>query len=247
MLAPSIKASAVTGVIMPAPAIEAISNTTATLEWQIQVSRTAASTAMIRSPSRLCMTARNTWVASMWPRLALSRPRARSISPNPISAQPMLSKRESSRRRNTTTPTSSITGMASEVSKLSSCTTRVEPILAPSITARAGARLRVPAAVNEVAIRLTAVLLCSTPVIPIPEISAIQRLFRLRPIQLRNWVPNPRSSAVEIIWVPHSNSAMAPARLSNRVVPDIRNLHRQTFIVLWAPDRRPQFQIRTTA
>ena len=90
-------------------------------------------------------------------------------------------------------------GVASDVSKLSSCTTRVEPMLAPSITANAGARLKVPAAVKEVAIMLTAVLLCSTPVMPMPDSSAIQRLFRLRPIQLRSWVPKPRSSAVEII------------------------------------------------
>lgn len=54
-------------------------------------------------------------------------------------------------------------------------------MLAPSITARAGASPSVPAAVNEVAIRLTAVLLCKTPVIPIPDNNAIQRLFRLWP------------------------------------------------------------------
>ena len=91
MLAPSIRAMAVTGVIMPAPASEAISSTTATLEWQTQVSSTAATTAMITSPSRLCITARNTEVASICPRVALSRPRASSIRPRPISAQPTLS------------------------------------------------------------------------------------------------------------------------------------------------------------
>ena len=90
-LAPSTKAMAVTGAIIPAPAREAINSTTATLEWHSQVSNTAATTAMIKSPSRLCMTARNTEVASMWLRVALSKPKASSISPNPISAQPMLS------------------------------------------------------------------------------------------------------------------------------------------------------------
>ncbi len=90
-------------------------------------------------------------------------------------------------------------GVRIETSTLSSCTTRVEPILAPSITASAGARPRVPAAVNDVAIRLTAVLLCRMPVMPIPDSSAIQRLFKLWPSHWRSGVPKPRNNAEEIM------------------------------------------------
>ncbi|CAH0310545.1 hypothetical protein SRABI106_04033 [Rahnella aquatilis] len=130
------------------------------------------------SPSNPCITALNTSVFSMCPSVALSRLSASNISPRPISAQPALSNPEWSRILNTTKPLSISNGMAIAVLKLISCTTRVEPTFAPSMTASAGARLSVPAAVKEVAIRLTAVLLCSKPVIPIPASNAIQRLDR---------------------------------------------------------------------
>ncbi len=220
-LTPSTRAMLVAGDSSPVPASEAISSTTATLEWHIQVSSSATSRASSRSPSRLVITSWNTGVPSTAPRVAPSMPRASSIRPRPISAQPMLSKRESSRRRKHRKPASNATGAASERSRLSSWTTRVEPILAPSITASAGARPRVPAAVKELAIRLTAVLLCTTPVMPTPHSSASQRLFRCCPSQCRSGLPKPRRSEPQIICEPHSNSAMAPARLIRRVVPDM--------------------------
>ncbi|MCY1508874.1 hypothetical protein D9M68_431980 [compost metagenome] len=223
-LAPSTRARAVGKETSPVAAREATSSTTATLEWQAQVSSAASNRVINGSPCRPATAAMNTSEPSMlssdWP----SSVSARSIRPRPIRHWPTLSRRRSSRRRNSTSPASRASGASSEVSKLSNCTTRVVPTLAPSMTASAGARPSVPLAVNEAAIRLAAVALCSRPVTPSPASNASQRLPRRRPSQLRNAVPKPRSTPLEIMWVPHSSKATAPARLISSVVPCMTEL-----------------------
>jgi len=57
----------------------------------------------------------------------------------------------------------------------STCTIRVVPTLAPSITPSAGARPITPEATNDVAISAVAVLLWSAAVTPSPTRKALRR------------------------------------------------------------------------
>lgn len=223
-LAPSTRARAMGSETSPAWARDATSSTTATLEWQAQVSSAASSRAISGSPSRPWITATKAGEASICCREWPSNASARSIRPSPIRHWPRLSRRGPSPRRNSSRPDSRASGASNEVSKLSSCTTRVVPTLAPSITASAGARPRVPLAVKDAAIRLVAVLLCSRPVMPSPASRASQRLPRWRPSQLRSTVPKPRSTPLETMCVPHNRRATAPARLIRRMVPSMAEL-----------------------
>ena len=76
------------------------------------------------------------------------------------------------------TPIRKRTGAAAETSKDSIWTMSVVPTLAPSMTARAGARATKPRAANEVIISAVAVLLCRSAVTPTPARKAMNLLRR---------------------------------------------------------------------
>ena len=76
-----------------------------------------------------------------------------------------------------------------------SCTIRVVPTLAPSMTASAGTRSTSPPAAKLAAISPVAVLLCKTPVTPSPARKARRRSPIARPRKRRSCGPKAR-------WIP---------------------------------------------
>ncbi len=97
---------------------------------------------------------------------------------------------------------------ASEVrSNDSSWTMRVVPTLAPSMAARAGARLTTPPAAKPVIIRPVAVLLCSAAVMPRPAAKARSRVPRARPSAAPRAAPKARCTPVWTMCTPHRRRA----------------------------------------
>jgi hypothetical protein len=111
--------------------------------------------------------------------------RAMSIRPRPISTRPK-SRGAAEARRNIRTPIRINAGAISATSNDSTCTIRVVPTLAPSITASAGTKSTRPSAAKPVTIRPVAVLLCTTAVTPIPARKAVRRLRKARPRKPRS-------------------------------------------------------------
>src|SRR5580704_5575991 len=161
-LAPSTSAKDPAGATTPEAANEPISRTTATLEWHAQVNAAAISTANIGSPPNEPSTARRAEAFSTGSNVWTSDPRASSISPRPMPARPRFLLRPSSEDRKRTTPISTRIGATCAILKAKIWVIRVLPRLAPSMTARAGARSIPPLAANDVTISPVAVLLCKT-------------------------------------------------------------------------------------
>ena len=167
-LAPRTSASAPVGPTTCVTASDATSSTMAMLEWQAQVSAAATSTARTGSPSREPTTGRSNGVFSIGPSVCRSPASAISISPRPMPTRPMFFARLPAAQRKRSTPTSTKGGPTRATLNDSTWVNSAVPMLAPSMTASAGASAITPVAVNEVASRPVAVLLWSNAVTPSP-------------------------------------------------------------------------------
>ena len=104
-----------------------------------------------------------------------------------------------------------MTGASHCRSSDSTWATSVVPTSAPSITASAGAVSTRPRPANEATTKAVAVLLCRTPVTPMPASSAAKRLLSETRSRWRNSAPNARCTPVRTMRMPHSSSATAPS------------------------------------
>ena len=206
--APSTSARVSVAPITCVLANDPTTSTMTTLEWHPQVRSAASTTASNGSAASDCTNDRSSGVFSTGASVCCSSARDISISPSPMTARPMLRTRLPLDQRKVSTPHSTSGGAIAATLKESTCATSAVPTLAPSMTASAGASAITPAAVNEVAIRPTAVLLWSSVVMPSPVKNARQRSPRLRSSARRKLLPNPRCTPVLTMWVPHSSRPM---------------------------------------
>ena len=94
------------------------------------------------------------------------------------------------------------------------CTIRLVPTSAPSMTASAAEVSIRPCPTNELVSSAVAVLLWIRPVTPIPAAIAVRRLPVLARRILRKFAPYTRRNPVRTMWVPHTSSATADKRAS---------------------------------
>ena len=122
---------------------------------------------------------------------------------------------------NSPTPTTSIAGTNALRSKASACTTMVEPMSAPSITAKAGAS-RISFRSAKLATSIAAAdELCSAVATTTPLAQAVARLLVARAMSCRSRSPKARSMPVRTSRVDHSSSAMPPSNETSNDCPAI--------------------------
>src|SRR5271168_792873 len=144
---------------------------------------------------------------------------ASSIRPIPIVTRPRSRVRVLPPRLNAITPASSRTGVTAVILNDRICTTSVVPTLAPSMTASAGTRSRVPPVTNDAAINPVAVLLCRRAVTKAPARNARNLLCRAIPSRRRRSAPNARTTPLWTMCNPQSSSATPPIRSRMTALP----------------------------
>src|ERR1700733_8343060 len=156
------------------------------------------------------------WVVTSAPRNMCS---ANSIRPIPIATRPRSRVRVLPPRLNAITPANSRTGVTAVMLNDRICTTSVVPTLAPSMTARAGTRSKVPPVTNDAAINPVAVLLWSRAVTKAPARNVRNRLCRAIPSRRRRSAPNARTTPLWTMCNPQSSSATPPIKSKMTALP----------------------------